>query len=382
MKSITRRQFLKGVVGGACVFTLSRIPLDPIWDDGQGQDAFAGVPELSRVEARYYQRLSNQEVECQLCPRRCRVGDLERGFCGVRENREGTYYTLVHSRPAALNVDPIEKKPFFHFLPSTLAFSLATAGCNIHCKFCQNWDISQVRPEQVQNSYLPPEAIVSEAQQAGCTSIAYTYSEPVIFYEYMIDIARLARRKGLKSVVVTNAFINPEPLTELCGQVDAVKVDLKAFTEKYYQEVCKGELKPVLESLKILKKQGIWYEIVYLTVPTLNDQEGAIRKMCHWIKNELSPHVPVHFTRFHPMYLLKNLPPTPVKSLERARQIALDAGLSFVYIGNVPGHEGENTYCPRCRKTLIRRVGYSIRENHLQKGACRYCGEKIPGVWG
>ena len=382
MRSITRRQFLKGVTGGACALALSRIPLEPFTSSRGETNLLAEVPELSQMEARYYRKLSHLEVECQLCPRGCRVGDLERGFCGVRENRSGTYYTLVHSRPAALNIDPIEKKPFFHFHPSTLAFSLGTAGCNIQCKFCQNWDISQVRPEQVQNSYLPPEKIVSEAREASCASIAYTYSEPVIFYEYMIDVARLAKKKGIRSVVVTNGFIKPDPLLELCKEVDAVKVDLKGFTEAYYHEICKGELKPVLESLKVLQKAGIWHEIVYLMVPTLNDHEGPIRQMCYWIREELSADVPVHFTRFHPMYLLKNLPPTPVKTLETSRQIALDAGLRFVYIGNVPGHEGENTYCPRCHKTLIRRLGYSIRENHLRKGACQFCGEKIPGVWG
>jgi len=382
MGSITRREFLQGLAGASCALLLSRIPLDSLPALWEPREAFAGVPDLSQVEARYYKKLPHQEVECQLCPRRCRVGDLERGFCGVRENRGGTYYTLIHSRPAALNIDPIEKKPFFHFLPSTLAFSLATAGCNMQCKFCQNWDISQVRPEQVRNLHLPPENVVSEAQGASCASIAYTYSEPVIFYEYMIDIARLARKKGIKSVVVTNAFIQKDPLVELCGQVDAIKVDLKAFTERYYREVCRGELKPVLQSLKLLQKEGVWYEIVYLVVPTLNDQEEPIRKMSLWIKNELSADAPLHFTRFHPMYLLKNLPPTPVQTLERARQIALDAGLRFVYIGNVPGHEGENTYCPRCRKILIRRIGYTIRENQLRKGTCRFCGERIPGVWG
>ena len=382
MPLVTRRQFLKGVAGGACAIALSRIPFTVAdWDLFGEEKAFAGVPELSQVEAKYYQRLPHQEVECQLCPRRCWVGDLERGYCGVRENRGGIYYTLVHSRPAALNIDPIEKKPFFHFLPSTMAFSLGTAGCNLQCKFCQNWEISQVRPEQVQNVHLPPEAIVSEAQKAACTSIAYTYSEPIIFYEYMLDSARLAKKKGIKSVVVTNGFINREPLLELCRQVDAIKVDLKGFTPRYYQEFCRGELKPVLESLKVLQRAGVWHEIVYLQVPTLNDQEGPIRQMCLWIKEELSADVPLHFTRFHPMYLLKNLPPTPVPSLERSRQIALDAGLRFVYLGNVPGHEGENTYCPRCRKTLIRRLGYSIRENNLRKGACQFCGEKIPGVW-
>jgi len=300
----------------------------------------------------------------------------------VRENRGGTYYTLVHSRPAALNIDPIEKKPFFHFLPSTLTFSLATAGCNIHCKFCQNWELSQVRPEQISSFYLPPAAAATEAQRQSCASIAYTYSEPVVFFEYMVDTARAARKKGLRNVVVTNAFIDPEPLRELCRQVDAIKVDLKAFTDKFYREVCNGELKPVLQSLQLLQKHGIWYEIVYLVVPTLNDQEEPIRKMCLWIKRELAPDVPLHFTRFQPMYLLKNLPPTPIESLERARQIALAEGLRFVYLGNVPGHEGENTYCPRCRKTLIRRLGYTVRENNVRKGTCRFCGERIPGVWG
>jgi pyruvate formate lyase activating enzyme len=382
METITRRQFLRRVACTSCALAVAELSLPLSSPAGKGGTADPKGPDSPPAEARYYRRLPNLEVECQLCPRRCRVADLERGFCGVRENRGGTYYTLVHSRPAALNIDPIEKKPFFHFLPSTLTFSLATAGCNIHCKFCQNWELSQVRPEQISSFYLPPAAAATEAQRQSCASIAYTYSEPVVFFEYMVDTARAARKKGLRNVVVTNAFIDPEPLRELCRQVDAIKVDLKAFTDKFYREVCNGELKPVLQSLQLLQKHGIWYEIVYLVVPTLNDQEEPIRKMCLWIKRELAPDVPLHFTRFQPMYLLKNLPPTPIESLERARQIALAEGLRFVYLGNVPGHEGENTYCPRCRKTLIRRLGYTVRENNVRKGTCRFCGERIPGVWG
>lgn len=337
--------------------------------------------DLSTEEARYYKKLKDWVVECELCPRSCKVADRERGYCGVRENREGKYFTLVYSRPCSLNIDPIEKKPLFHFLPGTTAFSMATAGCNVNCKFCQNWDISQVRPEQTRNYYLPPEELVDLAVRYKAPTIAYTYSEPIIFYEYMYDTAKLGHTKGIRSVMISGGYIKEKPLVDLLKHLDAVKIDLKAFTEKYYKEVCHGELKPILDCLVTLKREGIWTEIVYLVVPTLNDDRREIDDMCAWILDNLGPDVPVHFTRFHPMYLLKNLPSTPVKTLEMARRTALKKGLNFVYIGNVPGHEGENTYCPKCGKVLIKRTGFSILSNDVVSGKCKHCGKMIPGVW-
>ncbi len=339
------------------------------------------VPSSHVREAMYYTTQSGNYVQCQLCPRRCVIPEGQRGLCEVRENRGGKLYTLVYGNPVAVHIDPIEKKPFNHFLPATSALSLATVGCNLDCAYCQNWTISQARPEEVASYDLPPEAVVELALEKGCESIAYTYTEPTVFYEYMLDTAKLARAKGIKNVVITAGFINPEPLRELCHAVDAIRVDLKGFNQDFYRKVVQGELGPVLETLKIIQEEGIHLEIINLVVPTLNDDEEEIRQMCRWILENLGPDVPLHFTRFYPMYRLKNLPPTPVETLERAREIALEEGLHYVYIGNVPGHPAGNTYCPKCGKLLIKRMGFYVVENHIVDGKCEYCGEPIPGVW-
>jgi pyruvate formate lyase activating enzyme len=332
-------------------------------------------------EARFYEKQDYRKIKCKLCPRGCAIDDRERGYCGARENRGGTYYTLVHSRVVTAHVDPIEKKPFFHFLPGSEAFSIATAGCNVNCKMCQNWDISQVRPEQVRSSYAPPQKVAELAVQYKCPSIAYTYSEPVIFYEYVADTADAGHALGIKSVVVTGGYIQQEPLEKLCRQVDAIKVDLKAYSEKFYKEVVNGELKPVLDALVAIRKRGVWNEIVYLVIPTLNDGDPEFTALAKWIKSDLGPDVPLHFSRFHPEYLLKNLPPTPIETLERAKAIADAEGLHYVYIGNVPGHPAENTYCPRCRKIVVERTGYTVGTVHIHNGQCQYCHQSIPGVW-
>ena len=239
------------------------------------------------VEAQFYEKLPYRKIRCKLCPRECVIDDQERGYCGVRENRGGSYYSLVHSRVCAAHIDPIEKKPLFHFSPGSLAFSVATAGCNVNCKFCQNWDISQSRPEQVRNTYLPPKDLASLAQQNRCPAIAYTYSEPIVFYEYMRDAAEAGHALGIKSVVISGGFIQQEPLKKLCQGVDAIKVDLKAFSEKYYKEVVNGELKPVLEAIVTMRKMGMWTELVYLVVPTLNDSDAELRALAQWVKSNL-----------------------------------------------------------------------------------------------
>ena len=362
------------------VFQRSGHPSLPHGVDAAGIE-LKGQNDPFLKEAMFYKKLDNLRIECQLCPRKCRIADLERGYCGVRENRDGTYYTLVHSRPCSINADPIEKKPLFHFLPGTTAFSIATAGCNIECLFCQNWQISQFRPEQIKNYHLTPGQIANAAVQEACRSIAYTYSEPVIFYEYMYDTAIAGNKKGVKSVMISNGYIMKEPLQKLCKLLAAVKIDLKAFSESFYRDYCKGELKPVLETLILLKEAGIWFEIVVLLIPTLNDSPRELKKMCGWIKNNLGPDVPVHFTRFHPTYKITNLPPTPVSTLEMARQTAIAAGIHFAYVGNVPGHEGEHTYCPKCGKLLIKRQGFYISTNRIEKGRCKECQHPIPGVW-
>jgi pyruvate formate lyase activating enzyme len=349
----------------------------------------AGLPCLAAetdsqyiVEAQFYEKLPYRKIKCKLCPRECIIDDRERGYCGVRENRGGIYYTLVHSRVCSSHADPIEKKPLFHFYPGTLAYSLATAGCNVNCKMCQNWEISQVRPEQVRSTYLPPRKLAALAKQEDCASIAYTYSEPIIFYEYMLDAADAGHAAGVKSVVITGGYIQEEPLKKLCQRVDAIKVDLKAFSQKFYTEVVNGELKPVLNALVTLRKLGMWTEIVYLVVPTLNDSDQEFKGLARWVKSELGPDVPLHFSRFHPMYLLKNLPPTPLETLERAKAAGDAEGLRYVYIGNVPGHPAEKTYCPKCRRVVVDRIGFSVESIHVRKGKCRYCQQAIAGVWG
>jgi pyruvate formate lyase activating enzyme len=374
---IDRREFLKSwsALGLATVCPLM-LQSDPVLAN------FSNTDDQKFIrEAKYYEKLANKKIRCTLCPRECEIDDRERGYCGVRENREGTYYTLVYSRPCTYHADPIEKKPLFHFLPGTLAFSIATAGCNVNCKFCQNWEISQVRPEHLRSLYMPPIEVSKLAQQYGCKTIAYTYSEPTVFYEYMLDSAITGQKAGIKSVVITAGYISKDPLVELCKHVDAIKVDLKAFREKFYKEVVNGELKPVLDSLVTMRKMDMWIEIVYLVVPTLNDSEEELKELCRWIKAELGKDIPVHFTRFHPQYLLKNLPPTPIRTLEVAKQIGDAEGLNYVYIGNVPGHPAENTICPKCGTVVINRTGYTIHEKNLAEGRCKKCSFEIAGIW-
>ncbi len=325
--------------------------------------------------------VTGQTTQCQLCPRRCVLEEGQRGNCRARLNSGGKMKTLVYGKPCAVHVDPIEKKPMYHMCPASLAFSIATAGCNLHCKFCQNWEISQSEPEKTRNYDLPPEEVVREALKNKCGSIAYTYSEPVIFYEYMYDTCKAARQKGVKNVVVTAGFINPEPLSELCAVVDAVKVDLKAMTDEFYGTVCFGWLSPVLETLKILRQKNVWTEIVHLVIPTLNDKKEDLSRLVDWILTNLGPDVPLHFSRFWPQYQLKNLPPTPIETLDMAWRMARRMGVRYAYVGNIPDHEGNNTYCPNDGKLLIGRKGYSVVENNMDAGRCKFCGTMIPGIW-
>ncbi len=346
-----------------------------------GVEGIAAASDKFVAPARHWEKRENQRVVCTLCPRQCEVADLERGGCGVRENRGGDYFTLVYNRPCSLNVDPIEKKPLFHFLPATTAFSTATAGCNIWCRFCQNWAISQKRPEQVRAVYVTPEQMVALAQREGSRSIAFTYNEPVVFYEWMYDIAVAAKKAGVRTVMISNGYIQKPPLRELCKVLSGVKIDLKAFTEKFYKEICDGQLQPVLDTLVELKAVGIWFEIVVLIIPTLNDSDSECRNMCKWIVQNLGPDVPVHFTAFHPMYMLNNLPSTSPRVLERNRQIAFDAGIHYAYVGNVPGAPGENTFCHSCKKQIVNRYGYATRSQIGPDGKCPHCKTAIPGVW-
>lgn len=369
--AVERREFLKA----AALAGVGAVALrSAAW-------AAEGIESRYVTEAKFYEKLPGRAVRCKLCPRECVVADGGRGYCRVRENRGGRYQTLVHSRVVAAHIDPIEKKPFFHFLPGTEALSVATGGCNVNCKFCQNWEISQPRPEELEARYLPPEELAAAARRNRCPVVAFTYSEPTVFTEYVLDAAEAAGREGVRSVTVSNGFIQQAPLRELCRRLSAVKVDLKSFSENYYRDVVRGELKPVLETIVTARKHARWLEIVYLVVPTLNDSEAEFRATARWMKTEVGADVPVHFTRFYPKYLLKNLPPTPVATLERAKAVVEAEGLQYVYIGNVPGHPGENTYCPKCRRLLIERAGFTIAQTHLKKGKCEGCGQAIPGVW-
>lgn len=370
-----RRQFFK-TAGGTALLASSGMPsfLMDLY-------AFSGQENLSKVEARYYKKHPDREIECELCPRFCLLGDKERGYCGVRENQGGTYYTLVYGKLCSINDDPIEKKPLFHYLPGSRALSVATAGCNVNCKSCQNWEISQVRPEQVRNYDVPPEDLVEIALKYNCPVIAYTYTEPIVFYEYMYDTSAEGRKKGIRNVVITGGYINPEPLVELTKVVDAIKVDLKSFSQDFYTDYVRGKLEPVLEAIKIIAQKNVWLEIVYLVIPTLNDSTKELRGVCQWIMKEIGPDIPIHFSQFHPMYLLKNLPPTPVSTLEKAHKIAIEEGLHYVYVGNVPGHRTESTCCPKCQNIVVQRRGYQIQKVDLIAGRCKNCSTPIPGIW-
>jgi len=322
-------------------------------------------------------------VACELCPRRCVIPEGGAGDCRIRVNLGGKLRATTYGRPSAIHIDPMEKKPLFHFHPGTSVFSIATAGCNLHCLNCQNWQLSQRGGEEMEQIYRadPPE-VVKAAKEQGCKSLAYTYSDPVVFYEYVYDTSAIARREGLNNTYHTAGYINPKPLRRLCGLLDASNTDLKAFDDGFYRRVTGATLRPVLDTLVTLREEGVWLEVTNLVIPTLNDDLAMIRRMASWMCDELGPDTPLHLSRFQPQYRMRNLPPTPVEALDRARREALDAGLHYVYIGNVPGHEANSTYCPSDGTILIRRVGFMVVENKLTAdGRCPTCNQKIPGVW-
>jgi len=373
-RAVSRRTFLKT---GVCSLALLALP---------PRAKAVGAPDprqgfVNPQPALYYRALAGHKISCQLCPRACEVGPGDRGDCGVRENRQGRYLTLAYGNPCAVHVDPIEKKPFFHVLPGTPSFSLATAGCNLRCQFCQNYEISQARPEETYNMDLPPAQVVARARQAGCPSVAYTYVEPIIFFEYMLETSRLARQAGLLNTCHSAGYVSAAPLEELAQVLDAACIDLKAFDPGFYRELVDGELEPVLATLETLRRRGVHVEIVNLVIPRKNDDPGAITRMCRWIADELGPLTPLHFSRFYPLHKMRHHYPTPVSTLEQAWDLARKAGLKYVYIGNVPGHAGEDTRCHSCGKTVIARRGYRVGETHLKDGKCAHCGAAIPGIW-
>ena len=321
------------------------------------------------------------KVQCQICPNRCILSPGDRSICRSKVNIGGKLYTLAYGNPCAIHVDPIEKKPLNHFYPGTPVFSIAAAGCNFRCLNCQNWEISQRKPEEVHSSELFPEAVVQAAKTRGAPSIAYTYSEAVTYYEYMFDTARSAHEGGVRNVLVSNGYINREPLVRLARHLDGANIDLKSFDENIYRCLTGGTLQPVLDTLKTLHRAHVWFEITTLVVPGYVDDPEMIKAMCGWILKELGPDYPLHFSRFSPRYKLNRLHATAVKTLEELRDIAIKEGIHYVYIGNVPGHDACNTYCHNCHKILIERRGYNIAAFNVNDGRCKFCKTPIPGRW-
>jgi pyruvate formate lyase activating enzyme len=333
-------------------------------------------------EARLYEKLENQRVRCFLCSHRCLIQEGARGICGVRSNKEGILYSLVYGKVIARNVDPIEKKPLFHFLPGSRSFSIATVGCNFRCRFCQNSDISQmvVDQDRIRGEDSSPESMVDQALRSRSESISYTYTEPTIYFEFALETARIAAQRGVRNVFVTNGFMTEECLKEIHPDLHAANVDLKAFSERFYKEQCGARLAPVMKSIEAMVKMGVWVEVTTLLIPGLNDAEEELRSIADFLVG-LNPGIPWHISRFHPTYQLTDVESTPPASIRRARDIGYERGLQYVYTGNLPGDDGEKTLCHRCGELLIDRYGFAVRKNLIQGGACPKCGSAVPGVW-
>ena len=332
--------------------------------------------------AMFQEPKEGKKVLCGLCCHRCLIGDGKRGICGVRENRDGVLYSLVYDKVIARNIDPIEKKPLFHFQPGSTSYSIATPGCNFHCKHCQNADISQLphdRSGMILGEEATPASIVEAALRHRCSSISYTYTEPTIYFELALDTARLAAEAGLKNVFVTNGYITPEALKVIRPYLHAANIDLKGFRDEFYRQVCGAKLQPVLDSIKLYKDYGIWIEITTLVIPGHNDSDEDLNGIARFIRSA-GENIPWHVSRFHPTYKLTDKPITPIATLKRARTIGFNAGLRYVYEGNIPG-EGEDTMCWKCGKTLIERIGFTVEMNVIESGKCPHCGEMIDGVW-
>jgi pyruvate formate lyase activating enzyme len=380
---LSRRKFLKTGLAGVCGLSLAG-NLGCVPHRASQHDPSQPLTQRGFVNPRaaaWFSPLDQGMLRCELCPHRCELAAGERSLCMVRENRQGTGYTLAYGNPALVQEDPVERKPFFHVMPGSRALSVSTAGCNLACHFCEVWDMALVDPEEVYAYDMSPDEIVAHAQSSGVRAISYAFGEPVIFYEYMLDIASRARDAGLLNLIHTAGYIQPEPLQELSEKLDAANIDLKSFDPAFYREVVGGELEPVLATVKSLREAGVHVEITSIVIPTLNDDMDMIHEMCTWIVRELGSGVPLHFSRFYPLYRLSALPRTPVSTLDQARQVALDAGLEYVYIAKVTGHEAENTFCSGCGELIIKRVGFVVDEIHLTDSRCSYCHQEIPGRW-
>ncbi|HET6489763.1 MAG TPA: AmmeMemoRadiSam system radical SAM enzyme [Syntrophales bacterium] len=387
---ISRREFLQTlarlapVLGGSGLILSEPLLLRTLRDRHEGI-AFAGdsADELLREapRAHYWSPAAKGRVQCHLCFRGCLLAEGQRGQCRSRMNAGGEMKSLVYGRPVSVYVDPIEKKPFYHFLPGSQAYSIGTTGCPLRCKFCQNWQTSQASPEDYRVRFTPPGDIVESVRARKVPVIAYTYNEPLVFTEYMLDIASAARLRGVRSVMVTCGSMAQAALGDMCKALDAVKIDLKGYSETFYRDACDAELKPVLRTIRQIAKSRVHLEIVNLVVPTLNDSDKMLTDLSDWVMGELGPDVPLHFSRFRPDYQMLHLPPTPPATLERARSIAMSRGLRYVYVGNVPGHPGNNTFCPSCKKEVIRRRLFFVEDIHVKGGKCGYCGKPIAGVF-
>ncbi len=342
---------------------------------------YENLPQGIYKRLALYQEETPRGIMCRICPNECVLKEGEVSQCRNRKVHNSKLYTLAFGNPCSVAIDPVEKKPLYHFLPGTRAFSIATAGCNLVCLNCQNWTISQSSPEKTKNFDLPPDKVVEEASKSDCASIAYTYSEPTTFYEYVFETAALARRTGIKNIMKSNGYINPEPLKNLCQVIDAANIDLKSFNEATYLKLSGAKLQPVLDSLKIYRDMGVWLEITNLIVPSYTDKQDEIQKMCKWLSENGFRNTPVHFSRFHPMHKLDQLPPTPVELLRKAYDIACGEGLRFVYTGNAPGNEISDTICPSCKTPVIARRGFRVSSNLIVNGNCGKCGTKVDGIW-
>ena len=376
-----KRQFIRQcILGGGAFYCLPGFASSNLLSGNKPPEFIAQELTKWSREALFYE-VTPRGVKCMICPNECTLKLDEISDCHNRINKNGKLYTMAYGNPCAIHIDPIEKKPLYHFLPGSKAFSIATAGCNLACLNCQNWTISQVSPTETRNYDLMPERLVPESVQNNCQSIAYTYSEPITFYEYTLDSSKLAREKGIKNVLVSAGYVNEKPLRNLAQYIDAANIDLKSFKESIYLKLNAGKLQPVLDTLRILREENVWLEITNLIIPNWTDDFDMIKEMCDWLSNNGFQDSPLHFSRFHPMYKLTQLPPTPVATLEKAREIALSAGLRYVYIGNVPGTRASNTICPKCKKTVVERRGYMITSNQIKEGKCTFCEEPISGIW-
>lgn len=374
MDKISKREFIQK--GALCV---GGILLPGMLNIG---NSFASEKLWKWSREAIFYTVTPRGVKCGICPNECTLRPGETSQCHNRVNFNNKLYSIAYGNPCAVHIDPIEKKPLLHFLPQSTAYSIATAGCNMACLNCQNWDISQTSPKKTRNYDLMPEKVVNECLRHQCQSIAYTYSEPISFYEYVYDTSVIARSKNIKNLFISSGFINPGPLKKLAPYLDAANINLKSFSDTIYQKLNAGKLQPILNTLKTLKEYNVWLEITNLIIPSWTDDFDMIKRMCDWLMTNGFADYPLHFSRFHPSYKLTQLPETPLQTLIKARTIAEKEGMKYVYIGNVPSAGVENTKCPNCKKVVVERKGFTVISNNIDKGKCKYCGTKVNGVWG